>query len=227
MKIISLNLAGRKDFETRLDKVVAFLNMEAADVICLQEVTFDENNNLAQIINSKLAHPYDFVRADLAEEYIKDGKTLTDGLAILSRQEIVTAQLLTLTPVPTDERGRPDFHKRIAQVLKLNNGINIVNTHLASNNNSYLQLRELINLAPKNSLLAGDFNMPKEKMLAEKENWNSRYNCLIDFCDYVSFPTEGQTFDYVFVPKNMNFVEVRVVDGLSDHNALVCEITTF
>ena len=112
-RIITLNVAGRKGIEARLDGVVRFLNEEQADIVCLQEVTFDGEESLAYAINGNLDLPYDFVQADLAEEYEREGEKLTDGLAVLSRDAIKSAKVVTLTKVPEDENGRPDFHRRI------------------------------------------------------------------------------------------------------------------
>ena len=53
-RIISLNLAGRKNFDTKFNDVVRFLNTENADIVCLQEVTFDGTKSLVHIINPKL-----------------------------------------------------------------------------------------------------------------------------------------------------------------------------
>ena len=42
---------------------------------------------------------------------------------------------------------------------------------------------------------------------------------------YVSFPSEGNTFDYIMLPKGLKFRNLECIDrGLSDHSALVAEI---
>jgi endonuclease/exonuclease/phosphatase family metal-dependent hydrolase len=221
---VTLNVAGRKDIDARLDKIIDFLNEEGADIVCLQEVTFDDGSNLAHKINAELSKPYEFVQADLAEEYIREGVPQTDGLAILSRSKVYEAKVITLTKVPADENGRPDFHRRIAQLVTLENGTKITNTHLASNNNSHLQFEELLKLAPNDSILAGDFNLPKQKMLTRKEIWSKSHTCSIDIKDYISFPKENQTFDYILMPTNKEIVDIRIIEGLSDHNAIACDV---
>ncbi len=222
MKIITLNLAGRKDFDSRFGKVIDFLNSENADIVCLQEVTFDEKYSLADKINDNLQKPFISVQSDLAEKYQKNGQTQTDGLAILAKFKIDSAKVSTLTKVPTDKNGRPDFHKRIFQEVYLENGLTIVNTHLASNNNSHLQFRELIKVVPEDAILTGDFNLPRLKMLAERQLWENDYNCSVDFSDYISFPSENQTFDYLMFPKTNKTNEFYIAKGVSDHNALIC-----
>ncbi len=223
-RIITLNIAGRKNIDARIDAIVRFLDEENADIVCFQEVTFGDFQNLAHKINTCLLNPYEFIQADLAEKYTKDNKSQTDGLAILSRDEIYETKTITLTKVPEDENGRPDFHRRIAQLVTLMNGINITNTHLASNNNSHLQFEELLKVIPNDYILSGDFNLPKQKMLDRKTIWSEPYSCSIDYKDYTSFPKENQTFDYILVPKSANIIDVRIAEGLSDHNAIICDI---
>ncbi len=226
-RIITLNVAGRKDIGARLGAIVQFLNEEQADIVCFQEVTFGGEGSLADIINEKLDCPYDYVRADLAEKYEREGCQLTDGLAVLSREEIKSARVVTLTKVPEDENGRPDFHRRIAQFVTLGDGEVIINTHLASNNNSHLQFEELLSIISEKCILAGDFNLPKAKMLERRELWGEKYCCSIDFTDYISFPREDQTFDYILAPKTEGIMNIRAVSGLSDHDAVLCDMINY
>ncbi len=225
-RLITLNLAGRKNFDARFDSIIRFLNEEKADIVCLQEVTFDSKESLAHTINEKLDLPYTSIQADLAEEYERESKKLTDGLAILARGTIVSTKTTTLTKVPEDKNGRPDFHKRIAQIVEFDDGAIIANTHLASNNNSYLQFAELLNLVPERCILTGDFNLPKNMILANKQLWNKDYSCSIDFINYISFPKENRTFDYFLIPKTNRISNIRITSGLSDHNAIICDIDT-
>jgi endonuclease/exonuclease/phosphatase family metal-dependent hydrolase len=81
-----------------------------------------------------------------------------DGLAALSRTPITSNSTIVLKRVPADDRGRPDYRVRIAQILKLDSGFTISNIHLASNNNSHLQLKELMSYT-KTDAIMGDFNM--------------------------------------------------------------------
>ena len=223
MKIISLNLAGRKaDIDARIDKIADFLSEEKADIVCLQEVTFD-HASLAKRINDLIPNKYNHVIADLAERFTdKHNKSQSDGLAILTSIQITEHRCLTLQKVPADERGRPDFHKRIVQVLELSDGSKIANLHLASNQNSFLQLRELLAKLSKDFIIAGDFNMHKSKILAEKPYWEGAYNCSIEFKDYISFPRENCTFDYILLPHQKQFSKVETVKNLSDHSTVVC-----
>ena len=200
-----------------------FLDDEKADVVCLQEVTFNSNNNLAKQINDMMQNKYTYIAADLAEKFIdRQGKLQTDGLVVLTNARITKQEILTLQKVSADERGRPDFHKRIVQAIGLSNGLKVANIHLASNQNSYLQLRETIRVLPKEFLLVGDFNMHKSKILKEKPYWKNNYSLSVEFEDYISLPKENCTFDYLLLPRSMRFLKIETVQNLSDHSAVVC-----
>ena len=225
MKIISLNLAGRKEnVESRLEKIAKFLDHERADTVCLQEVTFDSNSNLVGRINELMSCKYKHVVADLAENFTdKNGKSQSDGLAIMTDLDIVKNNCSALTKVPEDKRGRPDFHKRIVQMVEFDNGMKLANLHLASNGNSYLQLRELLEKIPHDYILTGDFNIHKEIILRERDCWNEEYRCSVEYHDYISFPSEQCAFDYLLLPKTFEFTKIEAVQGLSDHCAMIYE----
>jgi endonuclease/exonuclease/phosphatase family metal-dependent hydrolase len=247
MKIISLNLAGRKDFGQdyahRMQKIAEFLDEEKAAVVCLQEVTFSENSNLAIEVNDLMKQPYKYVSAKLAEKYrlsdspreaksknlrkeVKEDAVLTDGAAIMSNIEIVKSTKITLEKVPIDERGREDYHIRIVQKVVLKNGMTISNVHFASNDNSPLHLKKVLNDANDGEIIIGDFNIFKASILQYRTLWDEKYTCSIDFLDYISFPDDSpdkQTLDYALSPKQYQFTDIRTVQGLSDHNAMIYE----
>ena len=247
MKIISLNVAGRnnfgEDFNARIDKIARFLDVENADVVFMQEVTFDKNNiSLAEKINGNIKRPYEFCQAELGERYgfdkcspnaIKnlkaefiehDNETLTDGMGILSRFPILNYQVIIMTPAPPDDRGKPDFRVRVSQCGEIND-LKFANVHFSTNNNGWMQLKEL--LQDNYDFVIGDFNL-KPEWLRERANlWADRYNSMYDFKEYISFPSESTTFDHMLLNKNMSFKNVKVVEGLSDHNALICDFDNF
>ena len=182
MKIISLNLAGRtnfgRDYQKRLEDIAIFLSRENADIVCLQEVTFDGEKSLAETINEKMDQPYENIRSEMSERYTfdkfspmaiekwKEGllessdEYLTDGLGVMSKSAIKHSEVITLAPTQKDEHGRPDFHVRIAQNIDFENGVKISNVHFATNANAYLQLDELIRKIESNRIILGDFNIP-------------------------------------------------------------------
>jgi len=245
MKIISLNLAGRdnfgQDFNQRMMKIAQLLDQEQADVVCFQEIYFDQGGSLADKINAMLKTPYDFIDSVMSEKFAydewsdnmkkkwssglieSDGEYLTDGLAILSRHVIKNHEVLGLKSVPTDERGRPDFRKRIAQNVEIDTGLKISNVHFASNNNAYMQLKELV-LTIDERLIVGDYNMTKKMLHEHKNIWGNRFNESTEYLDYVSYQKEGVAYDHLLLPKSYRFISIRVADGLSDHSAVIYEI---
>jgi endonuclease/exonuclease/phosphatase family metal-dependent hydrolase len=190
--------------------------------------------------------PYKHIKSELAEKYklaqspreakspnlrneVKDEDTiLTDGAATMSNQPIAKSTKITFSQVPADERGREDYHTRIAQNVNFANGLQISNVHFASNNNSWTQLNFLIQNTENSRIILGDFNMTKNlSLLKHRDIWETNYNASIEFSDYISFPNnppEYQVMDYMLLPKIYEFISVRAVGDLSDHNAMIYEI---
>ncbi|MDR2063678.1 MAG: endonuclease/exonuclease/phosphatase family protein [Candidatus Nomurabacteria bacterium] len=245
MKIISLNIAGRSNFgrnyQKRIADIAGFLSQEDADVVCLQEVTFDDKSNLADGINLMLKKPYPYVYANMSEKYTFDKFSaataekwekgliehiddyLTDGMGVLSKSVARRYEGLVLKPAPKDERGRPDFHVRLVQNIELASGLKISNVHLATNHNSYQQLDELLRHTDS-QIIIGDFNITREQLLEHQDIWANKYQESTDFQDYVSFPEDGVAYDHLLLSKEYRFVSIRLVEGLSDHCAVVFEV---
>ncbi len=244
MKIISINLAGRsnfgRNFNERMAQIAHFLDQENAGIVFMQEVTFDKNDvSLADKINSKLKNPYEFCYAKLGERYgfdkcspnaIKnlekgftehDNDTLTDGMGFLSRLPVSNYETLTMTPVPPDDRGKPDFRVRVTQCGEID-GLRFANVHFSTNNNGWMQLREL--LRDDYDFIVGDFNLKPEWLHERESLWVDKYIDSYDFKKYISFPSENATFDHMLLNKKLSFQNITSVEGFSDHNALIIEI---
>ncbi len=246
MKIISLNLAGRsnfgKDYSARIQSIIDFIDRENADVVCMQEVTTSQHSSLAERINDGLKNPYPFVSAHMSEKYTYDKFSApflekwrtgliehyddysNDGMAILSREPISRDTSIVMKPAPADERGKADLRVRVSQIVKLESGISIANVHFATNNNAYLQLQELIEYR-KTNIIVGDFNMSIKDMQSHEDTWSTYYKESTDFQDYISFPDENATFDHMLLDSNYSFVSIDTFDGLSDHSAVIYNIT--
>ena len=245
MKVISINIAGRsnfgKNYQERIEKIAKMLGAERADVVCMQEVTFDESESLAEKINNLLNHPYRFCLAQMSEKYTFDkfsktamekfkagltehvGNYLTDGMAILSQTPITNCNTIVMKPAPTDERGKPDLRVRITQNIELESGTTISNVHFATNNNSYMQLQELLDYK-KSDIVVGDFNMSTDDLKNHADIWKDFYSESTDFKDYVSFLSENATFDHMLLSPKFQFKSIRTIDSLSDHSAVVFEL---
>ena len=245
MKIISLNLAGRsnfgKDFDARMRNIAKFLDAQNADIVCMQEVTFDNNRSLAERINSYLENPYPFVESHMSEKYTFDKFSprflekwnagliehiddwATDGMAVFSKEPIANCSAIVMKPAPADERGKPDLRVRVSLIVTLESGFTFANVHFATNGNAFVQLKELIDYKPTD-VIVGDFNMFTYSMKEHADIWQNLYKESTDFKDYISFPDENATFDHMLIKPAYTFKSIETVDGLSDHVAMVYEI---
>ncbi len=241
MKIISLNIAGRsnfgQDFDARMHRIAEFLDREQADVVCMQEVTFYTKENLAERINRYMEHPYKSVVAHMSEKYSFDkftvrflerwnaglveheGDFVTDGMAVLTNLPIANHEVITMTPAPADDRGKPDVRVRVSQILDFGD-FPLANVHFATNHNAYMQLQELISSHPTD-IVVGDFNIHTHKLQEHRDIWASRYQESTDFKDYISFPEENATFDHMLLSPKYSFVDIEAIEGLSDHTAMI------
>ncbi len=223
LKIISLNLAGFKDWELRRQKIIDFINNENPDVLLLQEVKFDpliSAYSQSTLLNQLLQKPFSFTQTTVSKFYQPSvGDAFREGLAILSKFPIKDSEALVLV------KQADDKHPRIIQSADLvinEQTVGIANIHLSNNKYSIEQLRELIAIfasRKEERIIAGDFNILQ--LENEKESYVENYISSIDFKKYVSFPSENITLDYVLIPRHFVFESLDAHEGLSDHNALV------
>lgn len=244
-KIISLNMAGRsnfgEDFSARMGSIAKFLDNMQADIVCLQEATFNKGECIAEKINSQMVNMYPFVLAQMSEKYSfdkfserfkkkwesglieHDGDYVTDGMAILSKEPIVNSSSIIMSPAPIGEDGRPDYRVRLVQVVRLESGLSLANVHFSSNGNAYFQLQELLDCVSPN-VVVGDFNIHTWDLKKHSNIWDSKYQESTDFRDYISFPNENATFDHMLLGRSYRFETINQFDGISDHSAMVFEI---
>ncbi len=223
LKIISLNIAGFKDWDLRKQKIVNFLNYENADIILLQEVRFDalisEYGQSTQL-NQALSETLPFTHTVISQFYQPSvGPAYREGLAILSKYPIAHSEALALF------KQKDDKHPRIVQntdIIINKQIVRITNIHLSNNQYSIEQLRELLDIIKSRKekrIIVGDFNIfDLEK---EYELYSDDYTASSEFSNYISFPIKNQTLDYVLMPNEYSFTSFETCEGLSDHNALV------
>lgn len=223
LKIVSLNLAGFKDWELRKQKITDFIVEEDPDVLFLQEVKFDPSQSSygqSLLLNQSLPHPFPFTQTTISKFYQpSNGDAFREGLAVLSKFPIISSEILVLT------KQADDKHPRIVQNIDIETDghrILLANIHLSNNKYSVDQLREFIGILKSRGerrIIAGDFN------IFELEDNNSIYSdeymSSVAFKKYKSFPSEALTLDYVLLPKNVAFSSLETREGLSDHSALV------
>lgn len=226
MKVTTLNLAGYKNWYERETKIVAYLNDTKSDVVFLQEVNFDPGYSplsQAKYLNSKLMSPYPYSQVNVSRFYQPSiGNSYREGLAVLSMHPIVESEVLALTQKPDDK------HTRIIQTVSLlidSRVVHFTNVHFSNNHYSTEQLRETLDIIKKRgeqSIILGDFNIHDVQTVSDM--YSTDYTASSEFARYISFPSEGATFDYVLLPKKYNFMSITTGEGLSDHNAVTTEL---
>lgn len=224
--LLSLNLAGYKDWSKRQAAIVAALNQVGADIVLLQEVRYDPSISLlnqAEFINSLLAVPYEYSVSDICRFYAPSiGEPYREGLAILSRLPLHNPETLALTKAPDDK------HTRIVQSVDVAiDGVScgLTNVHFSNNQYSTSQLKEVIDILGnrnKSNLIAGDFNILD--INTQRSLFEDNYTVSTDITAYISFPSENATLDYILLPNKLRYISVKTVEGLSDHNGILAVV---
>lgn len=227
MKVTSLNLAGYKNWPERESHVISYLEAIDSDVVFLQEVKFDAQYSphpQSKHLNDKLQTPYRYTQTSVSRYYVQsDGVESREGLAVLSSHPIVDSEVIVLKKRPDDK------HTRIIQNVSLlvnDRTVTFTNVHFSNNQYSDEQLAETLQIlrgTDAKSVILGDFNIFDIKTVSDL--YSSDYRASTDFFQYVSFPSENVTLDYVLVPRDYGFRSLAIGENLSDHNALTFELS--
>lgn len=221
LKIISLNLKWLRERETRLPKIISFIQEKDPDIVFLQEVDYDpiQGLNTLENLNKELWYTYkkyakcfnyweDYGKWILLNKTTNKPDFIDEALGILSKFPF-SSSIIDL-PIQKGSDRRP----RIALQCDFDN-FSIVNVHFSASN-SALSQREP---TPKQDIIIWDFNIKPLQMVEVKWQYNSSY----DFKQYVSYPSEWNTFDYCLL-KSWKFQKLETFEWLSDHAALYLEI---
>lgn len=226
MKITSLNLAGYKKWSEREGPILEYLESTQSDLVFFQEVKFNSEIsvlNEASLISSKLKVPYEYKQSAISRIYISsEGEESREGLSVLSRYPIVDSEILVL------KKRDDDKHTRIVQnVDVLISGVlqKFSNVHFSNNDYSDEQLEEVLKVAEgrqEKRIVVGDFNIFDIDTVGHL--FFEDYTVSTSVSQYISFPSEAVTLDYILIPKVYEFKSLSVGENLSDHNALTFEI---
>ena len=226
MKVTSLNLAGYKNWFEREAKIVSYLEAVNSDVVFLQEVKFDAKYSpLAQskYLNTLLSTSYPHSQSSISRIFESAGNESREGLAVLSKYPITDSEILVL------KKQADDKHTRIIQKVSLlvdSQIVNFTNVHFSNNDYSDEQLEETLDITKSRdeaSVILGDFNIFDIQTVSEL--YSDDYYVSTEFYQYVSFPSENVTLDYVLVPRDYSFGSLSIGENLSDHNALTFELS--
>jgi endonuclease/exonuclease/phosphatase family metal-dependent hydrolase len=223
LTILTLNLAGYKDWAVREKKVIEALNQANADIVLLQEVRYNPSISpltQANYANSLLDTPYAHSVSDVSRFYAPSvGEPYREGLAMLSRFPLHDPETLALAKAPDDK------HTRMIQNVDVDiNGttLGLANVHFSNNQYSASQLEETLNILSmrdKVSIIAGDFNILD--INTQRAGFDDKYSVSTDTTSYISFPIENATLDYILLPKAFHFVSIKTLEGISDHNGVL------
>lgn len=251
MKLLSLNIEGHK----HLDKVIPFLQKEQTDIVCLQEVFKSDLPRLAEALGnlpgSTIPIPAPIPVVVFSPMVIVDGPNRVNfpllgeiGLAIISKFPIESSSTLyyhgSQDAIPHINMD-PNHANRLVLAATFEGESfkgAVATTHFTwapdgtttaeqhqDLDNMFAKLKEL----PPHTL-AGDFNAPRGSTI-----WQRLTDRYID-----NIPPEIITtldphlhriknlnlvVDGLFSSKEYNVKNVEVVSGLSDHQAILAEIS--
>lgn len=227
--VVSLNLWRFYDWEKRLPNIIKVLKEINPDIICTQEtqknIAIDKRNQI-DIINSELGYPYSvFSIADIkhkqkgiALEYPVD-----HGLGIISKFSFST-EIIKLTKAVDDKEQRI--------VLKCDidiEGVSVIVTNLHFSNsdvwaeNHFKETLDIYNKDNIESILIGDFNIFNISKYSEL--YKDKYLASSDIYEYISYPNDKASLDYILLPKKYSFEGFNCLNKyVSDHCMLVAKI---
>lgn len=228
MKVTTLNLAGYKNWSEREPNIVSYLEVVDSGVIFLQEVKFNSEYSpysQSRYLNSLLPNPYIYSQTSVSRIFqSSQNEESREGLAVLSKYPIIDSEVIVLG------KRADDRHTRIIQKVSLlvdGQIINFTNVHFSNNDYSDEQLAETLNITKNRgeiSVILGDFNIFDIQTVSHL--FSTDYVASTEISQYISFPSEDATLDYVLIPKTFTCSSIDIGENLSDHNALTIELNT-
>lgn len=244
LKLISLNVERSK----HLDRNLPFFLKEQPDVLCLQEA-FDAD---LERIKKELGMPFSIWQADVLidTETNSTGRPGYSGQAILSRHPLTgVGEAYYYMPengIALQAKGMVDVRMTNAQgvvwasIEKDGETFTLANTHFtwtpdgfsnAHQETDFVALETILSALPAH-VLVGDLNAPRGRGIWEKfsalydrDNIPSDIDTTID-PELHRFGDLRHVVDCLFTDSKYRVTSVRVVSGLSDHQAVVAEIST-
>lgn len=238
LKLVSLNIEGQK----HLPSVRAFLGREAANVVCLMEVSKED---VAKLANPSYPY-YEFAQNDVIGNIQGHEGAAPIGVAILSRYELKRVErYYPGRPIRTAVVPRGSgTHAPIVLLGEVEVGqqrykIGAVHyTWTPSASISDEQRRDVEKLietmGSKEVLLCGDFNIQRGNEMYQqlKSKWRDNIPAEIEttldpVLHYANKTEEGKlklVVDYVWSSPKYRVENVRVVPGVSDHCAVVAAV---
>ena len=242
LKLISLNIERSK----HLDLVLPFLEREKADVVCLQEVLHRDVPRFESVVGPCVAFQIDDEHpADWPDEgVLPEGNAMWTTHTVHTTSTIVYAGNPSAVPVVVlDERGSPlNFGNRtlvVADIAKGGQLFRIATTHFTwtpvGHQAEDIQRKDLKALMHTldslgELVLTGDFNTARGSEIFDaiaekyKDNIPQEYTTTIDKNLHRAGDLQ-YVVDGLFSTRAYRVSDVRLVDGVSDHMAVVATVS--
>lgn len=243
LKLVSLNIEGHR----HLDKIIPFLQAEQPDVVCLQEVFEVDFPTIKHALNMEGQY---LPMADVNRPTPHQSHHLGSwGLAQFSRLPIVTQGHEYYVKIPTENGALPEFfagedpnhiHRVVAwiEVEQADSLYRIATTHFTWSTAGEATPEQLEHIekviAITQSLgevvICGDFNAPRGRATFERmaqvytDNIPPEVTSTIDASLHKSGKEIPFVVDVLFSTPQYRVSDVKVVDKVSDHKAIVASI---
>lgn len=228
VKIVSLNLRGFFDWNTRLPSIMNYLAREQPDLVLCQEVVFlpdiSQLSNL-DVLNRVAAFPHRHSAIDRMQPSDQFG-LYREGLSVLSRTPVISSESIIL------KHEESDPHHRLVQFFEIAAADETVwmfaNVHFSVRDDyaihHFEEVLGILSARSEKRIIGGDFNINHLEQYAHL--WRDEYVLTTQLKTYISFPGTNQANDYFLVPKEYELKSIEVSDdSLSDHRALAVDVT--
>ena len=236
LKLLSLNIERDK----HLSKVIALLEKEKPEVICLQEVQEPDFEMLKKkfgfnsFFAPMLIHPR---RIGGKKRLVRQGNAFYTHLPLLKAESLVYFGKET---VPLPQESEPNSINRvllIGQIEKEGKKYALATTHFTwakgggVNEEQLRDVKQLLKLLQLQGemILCGDFNAPRGGEIFAilqrylKDNIPFHITSTLDPILHKAGPLP-YVVDYLWSTPQYSVQKVRVLEGVSDHQAIVAEI---
>ena len=234
IKLVSINIEGQK----HLDTVGEFLAREDADIVCLMEVY-----DIDVVGFAGGDYPYLVYAPNNVVEEAKPGRPrITLGVATLSKQPILDSEILYCDhkTEETIEMLGMGTHSPVIVITQIGR-YSIAAIHFTWTPKMSVTQRQtkdlerlLALLKGRELVMVGDFNIPRgnktyQKLLTKyRDNVPTEVETTIDpKLHRVNQVQKGKlavVVDYIWSTPKYRVSNVRTVEGVSDHCAILCEI---
>lgn len=229
LKLATLNLHGFTDWEERLPLIVDLIKKIDPDILLLQEVQQDlsrDKDDQATMIKNAAGYPHAHFEVACIKTTHKGSplpNPIDHGLGIISKLPF-KAEAISLAQAG----GGLEHRILLKGVFETSGGtVTIADAHFANDDVwAAAHLKEALEIFSSKGIetvLAGDFNI--KDLGAYRKLYEKRYIASSDKYDYVSYPEDGLSYDYMLIPNTYSFIGFQCrEEAVSDHKLLFAEI---